>query len=240
MTVCKTQVTGHWSPVTSCWTLISLNVTFMLYRNIIFDLGAVIIDIDYNRTADAFRALGLMHFDELYSQKKQDHFFDRFEKGEMSVAEFREEVKKHLPATITDKEIDHAWNAMLIGIPKSRYTWLEEIGKKHRIFLLSNTNRIHVDAFSELIDREFGIARFEALFEKTYYSCNIGMRKPDAEVFHHVLSQNKLVLNETLFIDDSIQHIEGARAIGLRVLFLEKGRTVESAFELEKNHMHNL
>jgi putative hydrolase of the HAD superfamily len=208
----------------------------MNFKNIIFDLGAVIINIDYDLTAEAFRKLGLKHFDDLYSQKKQEHFFDRFEKGTMSVQEFREEVKKHLPLHVTQAEIDQAWNAMLIGIPRKRYEWLEEMGKRYRIFLLSNTNQVHIEAFSKIIEREYGFRKFESLFEKVYYSSEIGMRKPDAEAFELVLTENKLNVKETLFVDDSIQHIEGAKAIGLATLFLEKGRSVESLFELQQDH----
>jgi HAD superfamily hydrolase (TIGR01509 family) len=184
-------------------------------RNIIFDLGAVIIDIDYNLTADAFRRLGLLHFDEIYSKAKQDHLFDRFEKGDMSDEEFRETVRKHIPHSVSDEQIDSAWNAMLKEVPEETFGLLEEIGKQKRIFLLSNTNRIHVRAFSKIIERQYGFARFESLFEKAYYSCDIGMRKPDAEIFEFVLLQHGLKANETLFIDDSPQHVEGARNCGI-------------------------
>lgn len=189
-------------------------------RNIIFDLGAVIIDIDYNLTADAFRRLGLLHFDEIYSKAKQDHLFDRFEKGEMSDEEFRATIKSHLPPGVNDEQIDRAWNAMLKKVPEETFALLEETGKQKRIFLLSNTNRIHVRAFSEIIERQYGFARFEGLFEKTYYSCDIGMRKPDAEIFEYVLNQHGLKANETLFIDDSPQHVEGAMRCGLHTFHL--------------------
>ena len=89
-------------------------------KNSIFDLGAVIIDIDYNATAAAFKNLGLENFDELYSKKKQDHFFDDFETGHLSNARFRDEVRRHFNKTISDSQIDAAWNSMLINIPVNR------------------------------------------------------------------------------------------------------------------------
>jgi glucose-1-phosphatase len=187
----------------------------MPVNNIIFDLGAVIIDIDYHRTADAFRQLGLIHFDDIYSKKKQSDFFDRFEKGELAEEEFLKEIKSHLPGAISADQIINAWNAMLIGIPAERYSWLESLRKHKRIFLLSNTNHIHVKAFSKMIDADYGIKKFESLFEKVYYSCCIGMRKPDREIFDKVISDNHLDLSQTIFIDDSPQHIEGARKAGL-------------------------
>lgn len=199
----------------------------MQIKNIILDLGAVIIDIDYNLTAESFIKLGVSNFDEIYSKKKQDHFFDDFETGVLSDDDFRKEIKKHLRESVTDRQITNAWNAMLIGVPIERYKWLENLGRTFRIFLLSNTNRIHVKAFSEMIEKDYGIKKFESLFEKTYYSCMIGMRKPNKDIFELVMTENNLVFENTIFIDDSPQHVEGARNFGLTAWHLEDGMRVE-------------
>jgi glucose-1-phosphatase len=194
----------------------------MPVRNIIFDLGAVLLDIDYHLTADAFKRLGLTAFDEIYSKKRQQHFFDDFEKGLMPESHFRSEIRKHLPATVTDADIDNAWNAMLIGLPPGRKEWLRETGTRYRIFLLSNTNTIHIRGFQELVGDDFN-----SLFEKAYFSCEMGMRKPDAEIFEKVIGDHQLLKSETLFIDDSPQHVEGARQAGLQALHLQDGIRVE-------------
>ncbi|HEX5001617.1 MAG TPA: HAD family phosphatase [Bacteroidia bacterium] len=194
----------------------------MAINNIIFDLGGVIFKIDYDLTASAFKELGLQQFDSLYSKKKQDHFFDNFEKGKLSVEDFRKEVKAYLPESVTDTQIDMAWNAMLIGIPEGRTDWLKEIGKKYRIFLLSNTNYIHINGFQPMVGPDF-----ELLFEKVYYSCFLGMRKPDAEIFQLVIDENNLVAEETLFIDDSPQHVVGGAAVNLISRQLIDGVQVE-------------
>jgi len=196
-------------------------------KNIIFDLGVVILDVDYNLAAGAFKKLGILHFDDLYSKKKQGSFFDDFETGHLSNEEFREEIRNHIDHSVSDNQIDEAWNAMLLSVPESTFKLLEDISKQKRIFLLSNTNRIHIDAFSKIIEKQYGFQKFEALFEKTYYSCNIGMRKPNAEIFDYVVKQNNLSINETLFIDDSPQHIEGARKYGLTALHLQNNSKVE-------------
>ena len=198
-----------------------------MIRNIIFDLGAVIMDIDYNLTEIAFMALGVREFNYIYSKKKQQRFFDRFETGEMSAGEFRNELRKHLQEGTNDKQIDEAWNAMLIGIPAARYQWLNRINKEYNIYLLSNTNTIHVDAFSKMIDMDYGIQRFETLFRNVYYSCRIGMRKPDTEIFEFVLNDNHLLKDETIFIDDSLQHVEGAVKSGLVAWHLADNQTIE-------------
>lgn len=197
-------------------------------KNIIFDLGGVIFNIDYHLTSQAFTKLGLQGFDEVYSQKKQEHFFDDFEKGIISPSHFRDEVRKYMPAPVSDEEIDQAWNAMLIGVPAKRYDWLKKTGEQFRIFLLSNTNLIHVEALSKMIDvAGFGMNNFKNLFEKVYFSCTMGMRKPDREIFDFVVNENRLNREETLFIDDSIQHIQGAARAGLKAFHLNNDISVE-------------
>ena len=204
----------------------------MAIEQLIFDLGGVIINIDYNLTAVAFKHLGMKDFDAIYSKAKQDNLFDEFEKGNISNAAFRNRLKEHLPEGTSDEQIDKAWNSMLINIPSHRVEWLQKLSKQYRIFLLSNTNRIHIKAFTALADQQFGKGVFEAAFEQHYYSCNIGMRKPDAEIFEKLLNDNHLDRTKTLFIDDSIQHIEGARKINLPAewLQLEKGETIETKY----------
>ena len=205
----------------------------MKTKNIIFDLGVVILDVDYNLAADAFKKLGIPHFDELYSKKKQGSFFDDFETGHLSNEEFRAEIRKHIPHAVTDDQIHEAWNAMLLSVPESTFELLENIGKQKRIFLLSNTNRIHITAFSKIIEKQYGFQKFEALFEKTYYSCNVGMRKPNADIFDLVVRENNLNISETLFIDDSPQHVEGARSYGLTALHLQNNSKVEDLVPLK-------
>lgn len=198
-------------------------------KNIIFDLGGVIINLDYGATRKAFLDLGFNDFDNVYSQAQQSGLFDAFDKGRITPAEFRDEIRKHIDHPVTDKEIDAAWDAMLLDIPKEKLDLLERLKSKYRTFLLSNTNEIHVSNFSGYLHRHYGTADFTPYFEKWYYSCNIGMRKPDAEIFLHVLKENHLNAEETVFIDDSVQHIVAAQALGIRTVFLEKGQSLKEA-----------
>lgn len=196
-------------------------------RNIIFDLGGVIINLDYQRTATAFRKLGLHNFDEIYSQAKQEKLFDKLETGHLHEDHFREELIRHLPSGVKHSDIDIAWNAMLLDFPVSRLDFIYKLRDHYRIFLLSNTNFIHINAFLMLADEQVGKSRFENAFEKIYYSCDIGLRKPDPEIFELVLQENNLKAAETLFIDDSAQHIEGARVAGIRAELLLPGESIE-------------
>lgn len=201
-------------------------------KNIIFDLGGVIINLDYNRTRNAFIELGLTGFDAIYSQAQQGGFFDSFDTGRLSPEEFRTEIRKHLKQEISDNQIDHAWDAMLLDVPSEKLQLLSRLKTKYRTFLLSNTNVIHVNNFSNYLQRTYGHSDFTPYFEKWYYSCNIGMRKPDAEIFEFVLNENGLRAEETFFIDDSIQHIEGATRCGLQTIHHQQSESLESTLRM--------
>jgi epoxide hydrolase-like predicted phosphatase len=191
------------------------------YKNIIFDLGGVILNIDYSLTVKAFSDLGLKNFDTLFSQAQQKKLFDLYEKGLISSQDFRNEIKLYFNNGINETIIDRSWNSMLLDLPKERLDFLEKIKTTHRTFLLSNTNDIHIEAFNKYLQNNHGIADLSSHFEKVYLSYKLGMRKPDAEIFELVLSENKLFPQETLFIDDSIQHIEGAKKLGIHTYWLD-------------------
>lgn len=197
-----------------------------MIRNIIFDLGGVIINLDLEATARAFRALGMTDFDFHYSQAKQSGLFDDFDCGRIAPQEFRNGLKKHLPEGTSDNAIDSAWNAMLLDVPEERLNVLNSLKGKYRLFLLSNTNEIHVSAFSAALEKTYGFADFSSYFENWYYSCRIGKRKPDADAFLHVLEENQLLPEETVFIDDSRQHVEGAIRTGIRGEWLRSGEEI--------------
>lgn len=196
-------------------------------KNIIFDLGGVIINLSYELTREAFISLGVKDFDAIYSKAQQSGFFNEFDKGVLSAEEFRNEIRKHINRTVSDREIDAAWNAMLLDIPAEKLLLLLTLKKNYRTFLLSNTNEIHVRSFSAYLEREHHARDFTPYFEKWYMSCNMRMRKPDAEIFEFVLRENNLKAEETLFIDDSVQHIRGAEKLGLRTILMDQNSSLD-------------
>ena len=198
-------------------------------KNIIFDLGGVILNIDYHQTASAFKNIGVSNFDEIYSQGKQGQVFDKLETGEITSEEFRYYINEIDPS-LQFSAIDKAWNAMLLDLPVERIDLLQELKKKYRLFLLSNTNEIHIKAFREIIGSSYGEYIFDNIFENQYYSSEIGMRKPNADCFQYVLEKNGLEPSETLFIDDSIQHVEGARKLKLRGYHLTPDEDITTLF----------
>ncbi len=190
-------------------------------KNIIFDLGGVILDIDYNLTVKAFESLGIPNFKEQYSKMSQSNLFDNIETGKISPEEFRDMIRSVAQKPLTDTEIDTAWNALILHLPQGRIDLLKKLKNEYRLFLLSNTNKIHYDDYTQVIQRENGIAGLEPLFEKTYLSHEMGLRKPNPEIFQVVLNENQLAAEETLFIDDSPQHIASAKTLGIRAYHLE-------------------
>lgn len=182
---------------------------------LILDLGGVLIDVDYGGSARAFHALGHPDFEGLYTKAKQTDLFDRFETGELSPAGFRDAVRELLGPAVSDADIDNSWNAMLGSIPSERIALVHRLKERYPVLLLSNTNAIHVPAFEAIVAQENGIADFKGLFHGAYYSCELGMRKPNADIFHHVIARHRADPARTLFIDDSPQHVEGARKAGL-------------------------
>lgn len=195
-------------------------------RHIIFDLGGVLLNIDYQLTEKAFVAMGITNFSDIYSQLKQTNLFDELETGKISTSEFYKRLRENGNIDTPDHLLEQAWNAMLLDMPLRRLQILQQLRIYHDLVLLSNTNEIHETAFNKIIAGTHGYT-LGAFFDRVYYSHRIGMRKPDAEVFEMILSENGFVAEHTLFIDDSPQHIEGAKKLGIQTIWLEKGMTIE-------------
>ena len=195
---------------------------------IIFDLGGVILNIDYNLTRIAFEKAGIKNFHEMYSQANADDLFSNLETGKISENNFYNELNKrtglHLPTT----EIESAWNAMLLSFREKSLDFLDVLKPKYQLFLLSNTNHIHLKAFNKIYFEKKRVKPFEEFFDKAYYSCTIGLRKPNADIYEYVLNENKLNAGNTLFIDDSAQNIETAKRLGLQTILLNPGKYIEN------------
>lgn len=201
-------------------------------KNLLFDLGGVILNIDYNRPVEEFAKLGAQHFEKVFSQSSQSPIFDRFERGEITPAEFRSHLRKYLPEKISDSEIDQAWCSILGDLPSKRIVQLKQLKNNgYRLFLLSNTNSIHIKGFTKYLDETYGKHLFKELFEKVYFSSQIGVRKPTKKVFEYVLKENDLKANETFFIDDSKQHVDGAAKAGLQTHWLQEPQTINDFFQ---------
>lgn len=203
-----------------------MKIDFNHIDAIIFDLGGVILNIDYQATIDAFTDLGIENFQEQFSQLKQNKLFDDYETGRISSQVFLDALQSILPVGVSNQAILDAWNAILKDLPPHRLHVLEQVKKQKPTFLLSNTNDLHIQSFNQYLSKTFNLDSLAPYFDKLYLSYEVGMRKPDAEIFEHVLNEQRLKPERSLFIDDTIIHIESARSLGIQTLHLTKGMDI--------------
>jgi len=203
-------------------------------RNIIFDFGGVICDLDIDLTKKKFNEFGPPKDSANVTPEEAGKAFgllvEALETGRISPTGFRNSIRDHYLRPPSDRTIDDAWNALLGDIPEHRIRLLEKIRGNYRIFLLSNSNKIHYDHYLKRFNEKFGYEDFDAVFEKAWFSFNIGMKKPDREIFEFVLAQHNIAPNETLFIDDTIMHVEGAAATGIVGYHLKPGEDISALF----------
>lgn len=196
-------------------------------KNIIFDLGGVLLNIDYNKTKLSFEELGFNDFDHMYSQYSADMLFSDLETGKISNEHFCDYLVKKADGKITADQICTAWNAMLLDFRIESLAFLEQLASTYTLYLLSNTNSIHLNAFGKLFTRETGKASLNDYFTKAYYSNEIGLRKPNEDVFEFVLKDAGIKAAESFFIDDSYNNIETAQKMGFRTHLLLTGEKIE-------------
>jgi HAD superfamily hydrolase (TIGR01509 family) len=195
-------------------------------RNIIFDLGGVILNIDNKLTEEAFVKLGVKNFHEIFGHGHAASFVLEYEIGNITDEQFIAELRKISGLSVSDKEILDAWNRLLLDFPPERIQLLKELKEKYRLFLFSNTNALHVVELKQRHRDAFDNTELDDYFEKAYYSQMLGMRKPDIASFLKIIEENNLLPEETLFVDDALINIEGANAAGLKGYFLEPGKTI--------------
>ena len=197
-------------------------------KSIIFDLGGVLLNISYQNAIEEFEKLGIENSSVFYSKKLQTNIFNLLETGEISENEFVKVIKKSCKS-VTRKQIIFAWNSMLLDLPKYRTNLLNNLREEYQLFLLSNTNSIHIKEFKSRLGEEKYL-EFYNLFDKIYYSHEIGIRKPHSEAFHLVLDENNLKEKEVLFIDDSPQHIKRAKKLGIHTYHLKDNEEITTVF----------
>ncbi|MEY4038196.1 MAG: hypothetical protein RIR67_506 [Bacteroidota bacterium] len=184
---------------------------------IIFDFGDIFINLDKQATIDGLQRLGLSSWNE-----DLDQLNISFEKGQISRDNFLLGIQKHIPNATID-EILAAWNAVLLDFPLHRLEFLQLLSQKYRLFLLSNTDAIHIDHFEQREGASF-YGDFYQCFEKVYFSYEMGMRKPDAEIYNALIRLHELSPKRTLFVDDKKDNTDAAKTLGLQVWNLQVGQ----------------
>jgi FMN phosphatase YigB (HAD superfamily) len=203
-------------------------------KNIIFDYGNVIFLLDFQKLKDGWSSISINKPDAFFSHGVQDPIFDAFDKGHVSADQFRHFIRERSgQPQLKDKEIDAAWNSLLLGVDEGTHEVLAGLNKKYRTFLLSNINPIHYEYIMNYLKDEFRFENNDHLFEKTYYSHLVGLRKPDIAFFEKVLNENGLKAEETLFIDDIAANLEPAKALGIQTFLMKAPDTIQDFIKRE-------
>ncbi len=196
-------------------------------RNIIFDLGGVILNIDYQKPIHAFEKLGIRDAAKIYSQAEQTELFDALETGKIGEAEFITSLKELSGIAVSEIQLIEAWNSILLDFPLRRLQILQQLQLHFNTYLFSNTNEIHEKAFNQILQQTCGYPSLAVFFDKVYLSHRVGLRKPDPAIFQKILDDNHLKPQETLFLDHRLQHIQSAEKLGIRTIHLPDGLTME-------------
>jgi len=200
-------------------------------KNIIFDLGNVIINIDPDISINKFKNLGIVNFDEIYSIMQQTDVFDKLDTGKITLPEFRRAIREIAHINLTDMQIDDAWCAMLLDFPEENVKLLRKLRiEGYKLYLLSNTNEMHITFYTKYLKDMFGYDLLTTLFDRSFYSHEIGFRKPNREAFEYVLKSEELTPAETLFIDDLEPNVVAARQTGIQAYHHRNGAQLVDLF----------
>ena len=192
-------------------------------RNLIFDLGNVILNIDTKLSEIAFAKYGMNDFEKLYTLASQNELFDRLEVGSITENEFYDEFRKVTGCKLDNQILEQCWNALIMDFPTARIEMLKRLKNegKYRTFILSNTNIIHYRFYTALLKRVHGVDGLESLVEHAYFSHEIGLKKPNRDIFDYVVEHSHIKPKESIFIDDNEANIKAANALGFNTIFLK-------------------
>ncbi|RRD01948.1 HAD family hydrolase [Prevotella sp. OH937_COT-195] len=192
-------------------------------RNLVFDFGTVLVGLDKNRCIAAFDSIGANEMSGYVDECRQEDLFHELEVGRIGVPEFCDEVRRKSPrCNAADEKIAWAWGELLTGIPREKLRRIVELKEQYRIFLLSNTNVIHWQRSVEEFFH-FGSLGINDFFEHIFLSYEMGMVKPDREIFIKMLNDAGIKAGETLFIDDSAANCAAAESVGIRTMHDPEG-----------------
>ena len=184
---------------------------------IIFDIGNVLVDIDYEFMVSEFAKIATIDFHQIVTYSHQDRVFDQYERGQISTQDFRSTLRKYLKPDVTDQDIDTAWNSILLHYPAAKFELLKKLRGEYQILALSNINDLHISAVDLAVRQQFGMPDMRSYFDHAFYSHEMGHRKPELEIYQMVLTQRSLNPSRTLFIDDKLENVSAAAALGIKV-----------------------
>ncbi len=199
-------------------------------KNIVFDLGGVLVDLDFKSAINGLQKAGFANVKEQLQAFDREGIFQKFELGEMTAEEFRSAIRENSTVTLTDEEVDALWNLMLLEIPREKLELILDLRGKYMVYLLSNTNSIHWDYVCKNAFNYRGF-RVNDYFEKTFLSFEMHLAKPDKAIFEKMLEDANLLAEETLFIDDSEANCKAAAEVGIHAHHYHIGDDLSKIFE---------
>ena len=198
-------------------------------RNIVFDLGGVLVDLDFKAAINGLQKAGFANVKEQLQAFDREGIFQKFELGEISADEFRSAIRENSTVSLTDEEVDGLWNAMLLEVPREKLELILHLRGKYMVYLLSNTNSIHWDYVCKNAFNYRGF-RVNDYFEETFLSFEMHLAKPDKAIFEKVLEEANLLPEETLFIDDSEANCKAASELGIHTHHYHIGEDLKELF----------
>ena len=199
-------------------------------KNIVFDLGGVLVDLDFKAAINGLQEAGFANVKEQLMAFDREGIFQKFELGEITADEFRSAIRENSTVELTDEEVDNLWNAMLLEVPREKLELILDLRGKYMVYLLSNTNSIHWDYVCKNAFNYHGF-RVKDYFEETFLSYEMHLAKPDKAIFEKVLEEANLLPEETLFIDDSEANCKTASELGIHAHHYHIGDDLNKIFE---------
>lgn len=199
-------------------------------KNVVFDLGGVLINLDFENCLNAFRKAGFKHIEQQIAQLEEEGLFARFERGEITPEEFREAVRKETDESLSDRKIDDLWNLMLLNIPHEKLDLLLRLRGRYMVYLLSNTNAIHWNYASEQMFNYRGF-QVKDFFEDIFLSFEMHKSKPNKDIYEQMMKDANILPEETCFIDDSEANCQAARALGIKAHHYHIGENLNQLFD---------
>ncbi len=197
-----------------------------------FDIGDVLVDISYAQAVSRFQSLSNVDFQKVLSYSNQFEMFNQYERGELTTSDFVAQLKKHLRDDVTEEQILSAWNSMLVHFPPRKIDLLMRLKSQYRLFALSNINELHVNEVNRRVQLTYGVAPFSSFFEAAIYSNEVGMRKPEAGIYEHLIKKANIDPANILFIDDKLENILAAKNQGISTIHLTDRNKLLSIFEV--------
>jgi putative hydrolase of the HAD superfamily len=199
----------------------------MTYKNIVFDFGNVLFDLDLPAFERQMRMLTGAAFEGGKDRLLKEKVFELYETGGLSTEEFLEKMAGCFQPAVSTEQVENAWNAIFIGMPRYRFDWLLQLRRRYKVFLLSNINDLHERWIADYMQREHGLPDYESrYFDGVYFSHLIRLRKPWPEIYEYVLADAELLPEETLFFDDLPENIAAARKVGIQGVWHPPGTEI--------------